>query len=225
MLAATSQLTASITDPLVNFAVDVVDSIGVLGVFVLMTLESACVPIPSEPTMMAAGFAVSRGDMDLVPVVAAGVAANVLGSWIAWAAGYYGRIELLEKNKLVHINPKHLAWADRWFERHGDATVFWSRMLPIVRTFISLPAGVARMPFWRFTLLTVAGCIPWMLGLTLLGKSVGENWRDLQDKMHYFDYLIAALIVIGVVYLVIRWRRGKDDEDEGGVEAAPDGVT
>jgi membrane protein DedA with SNARE-associated domain len=214
-------LTASITDPLVNFAVDVVDSIGVLGVFILMTLESACVPIPSEPTMMAAGFAVSRGDMDLWAVVFAGVAANVVGSWIAWAAGYYGRIELLDRNRLVHINPKHLAMADRWFERHGDATVFWSRMLPIVRTFISLPAGVARMPFWRFTLLTLAGCIPWMLGLTLLGRSVGENWRDLQDKLHYFDYLIAALIVIGLVYLAIRWRRnGKSDEGAATADSA-----
>ena len=221
MLAATTILTASITDPLVNFAVDVVDSIGVLGVFILMTLESACVPIPSEPTMMAAGFAVSRGDMDFWAVVAAGVAGNVVGSWIAWAAGYYGRIELLDRNRLVHVNPKHLAMADRWFERHGDATVFWSRMLPIVRTFISLPAGVARMPFWRFTLLTLAGCIPWMVGLTLLGKSVGENWRDLQDKMHYFDYLIAALIVIGLVYLAIRWRRnGKGDESTPAADTA-----
>ena len=210
-------LTGSITDPLVNFAVDVVDSIGVLGVFILMTLESMCVPIPSEPTMMAAGFAVSRGDMDFWAVVTAGVLSNVLGSWIAWAAGYYGRIELLEKNKLVHINPKHLAQADRFFERYGDAAVFFSRMLPIVRTFISLPAGIARMPFWRFTVLTLLGCIPWMLGLTLLGKSVGENWRDLQDKMHYFDYLIAVLIVVGAVWLFLRWRR---DRGGGGGETA-----
>ena len=221
MLAATAILTASITDPLVNFAVDVVDSIGVLGVFILMTLESMCVPIPSEPTMMAAGFAVSRGDMDFWAVVAAGVLSNVVGSWIAWAAGYFGRVELLEKNKLVHISPKHLAQADRFFERYGDAAVFFSRMLPIVRTFISLPAGIARMPFWRFTLLTFLGCIPWMLGLTYLGKSVGENWRDLQDKMHYFDYLIAALIVIGLIYLAIRWRRnGKSDESTAAADTA-----
>ena len=220
MLAATSTLTlpiASITDPLVNFAVDVVDEIGVIGIFVLMTFESACVPIPSEPTMMAAGFAVSRGDLDLVPVVAAGVFANVLGSWIAWAAGYYGRIELLEKNKLVHISPKHLEQSDRFFERYGDYAVFWSRMLPIVRTFISLPAGAARMPFWRFTILTFLGCIPWMLGLTLLGRSIGENWRDVQDKMHYFDYLIAVLIVVGAVWLFLRWRRDRG----GGDGAAP----
>ena len=216
-------LIASITDPIVNLAVDVVDAIGVLGIFILMTLESACIPIPSEPTMLAAGFAVSRGELDLIAVVVAGVAANVIGSWIAYAAGYYGRIELLEKNRFIHISPKHLATADGWFEKHGDATVFWARMLPIVRTFISLPAGVARMPFWRFTVLTTLGCIPWMLGLTLLGRSVGENWRDLQDKLHYVDYLIAVLIVIGIAYLFVRWRR---DRNGGGsdVAASSDGA-
>jgi membrane protein DedA with SNARE-associated domain len=145
--------------------------------------------------------------MSLFGAVAAGVLGNLVGSWIAWAAGYYGREELLEKNKLIHINPKHLAAADRWFERHGEATVFWTRMLPIVRTFISLPAGAAEMPFWRFTFFTVAGCIPWVLGLTLLGRSVGDNWRDIQDKLHYFDYLVAFLIVAGIAYLLIRRRR------------------
>ncbi len=142
-----------------------------------------------------------------------------IGSWIAYAAGYYGRLELLEKNKLIHISPKHLAASDRFFERYGDAAVFWSRMLPIVRTFISLPAGAARMPFWRFTILTFLGCIPWMLGLTLLGRSVGENWRDLQDKMHYVDYLIAVVIVVGAVYLFFRWRR---DRGDGGGPAPAD---
>jgi membrane protein DedA with SNARE-associated domain len=93
-------------------------------------------------------------------------------------------------------------------------------MLPIVRTFISLPAGVARMPFWRFTVLTTLGCIPWMFGLTLLGREVGDNWRELQEKMHYFDYLIAALIVIGAVYLLIRWRRGKRDESTPAADTA-----
>ncbi|MEO7198135.1 MAG: DedA family protein [Solirubrobacterales bacterium] len=207
MLAATVALTASITDPVVNLAVDFIDAVGVLGVFILMTLESACIPVPSEATMLAAGFAVSEGDMNLVAVVAAGVLGNLLGSWIAWGAGYYGRTELLERNRFIHINPRHLAAADRWFANHGDATVFWTRLLPIVRTFISLPAGVARMPFWRFTALTVAGCVPWVLALTLLGRSLGENWRDLQDKLHYVDYLVAALIVGGIVYWLIKRRR------------------
>ncbi len=212
MPAAALTMTASITDPIVDVAVDFIDSVGLIGVFVLMTLESACVPIPSEATMLFAGFAVSEGDMTLVGIVGAGVFGNLIGSWIAWAAGYYGRVELLEKNKLIHINPKHLAAADRWFAARGDATVFWTRMLPIIRTFISLPAGVARMPFWRFTLLTLAGCVPWVLALALIGRSVGDRWTEWQDKLHYFDYLVAALIVVGIAYLLLKRRRGGGGE-------------
>ena len=206
---------ASITDPIVQFAVDFINSVGVIGVFILMTLESACIPIPSEATMLFAGFNVYEGDMTLIGITAAGVLGNLVGSWIAYAIGYYGRLELLERHKILHVNPKHLASADRWFERHGDATVFWCRMLPIVRTFISLPAGVARMPFWRFTVLTLLGCIPWVLGLGLIGRAVGSEWRDWQDKLHYFDYLVAAAIIAGAVYLFIRWRRGNGDGGEG----------
>lgn len=203
---------ASITDPIVDLAVDFIDEVGLLGVFILMTLESACLPIPSEATMLFAGFNVSEGDMTLFGITAAGVLGNLLGSWIAYAVGYYGRLELLERHKILHVNPKHLAAADRWFERHGDATVFWTRMLPIIRTFISLPAGVARMPFWRFTVLTLLGCIPWVFALGLIGKSVGDQWTEWQDKLHYFDYLVAATIIIGVIYLLVRRRRkGRDD--------------
>ena len=143
---------ASLTDPIVEFAVDVIDAMGLPGIFLLMVAESACIPIPSETTFLFAGFNVSRGEYSMFAVVATGTTANVVGSWIAYAVGYYGRIDILEKHgKKLHIKPSHLAWADRWFERYGDATVFFSRMLPIIRTFISLPAGVARMPFWRFT--------------------------------------------------------------------------
>lgn len=202
-------LLASITDPIVNFAVDVVDKLGLVGVFVLMTLESACIPVPSEATMLFAGFNVSDGEYSLVAAVAVGSFANLVGSWIAYAIGYYGRIDILEKHgKKLHIKKSHLQWADRWFERHGDATVFFARMLPIIRTFISLPAGVAKMPFWRFSALTLAGCIPWVLLLTFIGQQAGDNWERWKDSLHYVDYAVAAAIVIGVAYLVIRrWRR------------------
>lgn len=201
-------LIASLTDPIVEFATNVVADLGLAGIFVLMTLESACIPIPSEATMLFAGFNVAEGEYSLFAAVAVGSIANLVGSWIAYAIGYYGRIDILEKHgKKLHIKKSHLEWADRWFERHGDATVFFSRMLPIIRTFISLPAGVAKMPFWRFSALTLLGCIPWVLMLTLIGKAAGDNWEDWKDSLHYVDYAVAAAIVAGVIYLVVRRRR------------------
>ena len=204
-------LLASITDkvvePIVDVATEFIGSAGVVAVFLLMTLESACIPVPSEAIMLFAGFSVSNGELTLIGVVTAGVLGNLAGSWIAYAAGYYGRLDLLEKNKLIHVSPKHLKWADDWFERYGAATVFFSRMLPIVRTFISLPAGVAKMPFWRFTVYTLAGCIPWVLMLALVGEAVGDNWEEWRHKLGYLDYVVLAAIVGGVVYLIVRRRR------------------
>lgn len=213
-------LLASITDkvvePIVDVATEFIASAGVVAVFLLMTLESACIPVPSEAIMLFAGFAVSKGELTLFGVVAAGVLGNLVGSWIAYAVGYYGRVDLLEKNKLIHISPKHLKWADDWFARYGSWTVFFSRMLPIVRTFISLPAGVAKMPFWRFTTYTLAGCIPWVLALALIGEAVGDNWEDWKHKLGYFDYVIVVAILVGIVYWIVKRRRGGSDPDEGG---------
>ena len=205
---------AAITDTLVNFATDVVRDLGLPGVFVLMFFESACIPIPSEATMLFAGFNVHKGEYSLFASTAVGSLANLAGSWLAYAVGYYGRIELLERHgSKLHIKPSHLKWADRWFERWGAPTVFFTRMLPIIRTFISLPAGVARMPFWRFSLLTFAGCVPWVLMLGFIGQQVGARWTEWKDSLHYVDYAVAAAIVVGLVYLVLRnrSRRGKDE--------------
>src|SRR5665647_1716058 len=165
-------LIAAVTDRLVDFAVNVVGHLGLWGIFILMVPESALIPIPSEATMLFAGFNVHRGDFPLWQAVSVGVFANMVGSTIAYAIGYFGRIDLIEKhgNKL-HISPHHLAMTDRWFQQYGSATVFFTRMMPIVRTFVSLPAGVARMPYWKFISLTAAGCIPWILGLTLIGRA------------------------------------------------------
>ena len=201
---------ASLTDPIVNLAVDVVDAIGLWGVFVLMLLESACIPVPSEATMLFAGFRVAEGEYSLLAATLVGSFANLVGSWIAYGVGYYGRVDILEKHgKKLHIKPSYLQWADRWFEKHGDATVFFTRMLPIIRTFISLPAGVARMPFWRFSILTFLGCLPWVFLLTWIGKQAGDNWDDWKDSLHYFDYAVAAIIVGGVVYLIVKNRRNR----------------
>jgi membrane protein DedA with SNARE-associated domain len=190
---------AAVTDKLVDFAVNVVGDLGLAGIFVLMLLESACIPVPSEATMLFAGFNVDSGHYSLFAAVAFGVLGNLVGSWIAYAVGYYGR--------KIHVKPEHLAWADNWFQRYGDATVFFTRMLPIIRTFISLPAGVARMPFWRFTTLTLLGCIPWVFALTFIGKQAGANWTSWKNSLHYVDYAVAALIVIGLTWLFVRARR------------------
>ncbi len=205
---------ASITDSLVTFATDFVRSGGLPAIFVLMTLESACIPIPSEATMLFAGFAVADAaatgghHLTLVGVVAAGVIGNLVGSWIAYAVGYFGRIELLEKHgRALHIKPAQLRRADAWFERYGSASVFFSRLLPVIRTFISLPAGVARMPFWRFTTLTLIGCVPWVLALAAIGEAVRGHWTDWKANLAYADYVVVALVLLAIAYAVVQWRR------------------
>jgi membrane protein DedA with SNARE-associated domain len=201
-------LFASITDPLVQFAVDVIDKLGLAGVFVLMVAESACLPVPSEGTMLFAGFNVSNGDYSLLVLTAVGVLGNLVGSWIAYAVGYFGRVDLIERHgHKVLIKQHHLDKADDWFQRYGTATVFFARLLPIVRTFISLPAGIARMPFWRFTLFTAAGCVPWVFALALIGKEAGDRWERWKEHLHYIDYVVIAVIALAVVWLVVRWRQ------------------
>lgn len=131
--------------------------------------------------MLFAGFNVSTGHYSLLAITLVGSFANLVGSWIAYGVGYYGRIELLERHGAkLHIKPSHLAWSDRWFERYGGWAVFFSRMLPIVRTFISLPAGVARMPFWRFTILTFVGCVPWVFGFWADRPASGQRMGKLE---------------------------------------------
>jgi membrane protein DedA with SNARE-associated domain len=215
---------ASLTDPIVTFATNIVRDLGLPGVFVLMLLESACIPIPSEATMLFAGFNVSHGAYSLVAVTLVGSVANLIGSWLAYAVGYYGRVDVLEKyGHRLFIKPHHLRAADRWFERHGDATVFFTRMLPIIRTFISLPAGVARMPFWRFTVLTFLGCLPWVFALAFIGDQVGANWTRWKDSLHYVDYAVVTLVVVGIAFLVVKHRRGGgDDAAVGAAEPAAD---
>jgi len=198
---------ADVLEPLVRLATHVINTTGLPGVFALMVAESACIPIPSEAIMLFAGFSVSQGHLTLAGIVIAGVLGNVIGSLIAWSIGYLGRIELLERNRVFHVSHSQLARADLWFERYGSAAVFFGRMVPIVRTFISLPAGVARMPVGRFTLLTAAGSIPWVLMLAVVGREVGDRWGAWRSHLHYLDYAVLAAIVAGVAYLVIRRRR------------------
>ncbi|HEY5344435.1 MAG TPA: DedA family protein [Solirubrobacteraceae bacterium] len=218
---------ASISESLVNIAWHFVRDAGLPAVFVLMVAESACIPIPSEATMLFAGFAVANPGgstthhhLTIVGIVAAGVLGNLVGSWIAYGVGRAGRLELVERHgHWLHLKPSHIAWADRWFARYGAPAIFFSRLLPIIRTFISLPAGVAKMGFARFTVLTFAGSIPWVLGLALAGQAVGGEWTSVRKGFDYVDYAVVALVVVGVVYLIVRRRRSTGI---GPTEAAPE---
>jgi membrane protein DedA with SNARE-associated domain len=201
---------ASFTDvllnPVINAATEFISSAGYPAVFLLMALESACVPIPSEAIMLFAGFAVSKGELTLVGIVAAGVLGNLIGSLAGYAIGYFGRLDLLERNRLFHISPARLRQTEGWFGRYGSATVFFSRMLPLVRTFVSVPAGVAKMPLGRFSLLTTLGSIPWVLALALVGRSVGDNWERWRHYLGYLDYVIVAVTVIGIAWWLVKRR-------------------
>jgi membrane protein DedA with SNARE-associated domain len=209
-------MTDFILNPIVDFCTNLIGDTGYLGIFLLMTVESANIPVPSEATMLFAGFKVDDGDLTLLGITAAGVLGNTIGSWAGYAIGYYGREELLERHHVFHVNPKQIARVEAWFERYGAVTVFFTRMIPIVRTFVSTPAGAARMPFWKFTTYTVAGCVPWVLMLGFIGTQVGANWEDWKDKLHYFDYLVVlALIGLGV-YWLIKGRRGPGGGDGQG---------
>jgi membrane protein DedA with SNARE-associated domain len=196
-------LTASISGPLVDTATSVVNDLGLVGIFVLMLLESACIPIPSEATMLFAGFGVSQGRFGLVAITLAGVLGNLIGSWIAYAAGFSGRRGWIEGSR----HTRHLDYADRFFARHGSRAVLIARVVPLIRTFISLPAGAARMPTGRFTILTVAGCTPWVLLFAVIGDHAGRNWHRWHDNLQYLDYAVAAAVVLAVIVFASRTLR------------------
>ena len=177
---------------------------GLEAVFVLMVLESACIPIPSEVTMVYAGYLVSQGSMNFVAAVLVGSVANLVGSWIAWAAGAYGVDKYLVRTE---SGRGHVRQAERWFERWGAPVVLVSRMLPLVRTFISLPAGVARMPLGRFSVLTFLGCLPWCTLLVFAGYQAGKNWDTWHRRIGYLDYVVVVgLVALAVVWLLRRRR-------------------
>jgi membrane protein DedA with SNARE-associated domain len=177
---------------------------GLQAVFVLMVFESACIPVPSEVTMIYAGYLVSQGRMSFAAAVAVGSAANLVGSWIAWAAGAYGLEGYLVRGARTR---RHVEAAHRWFERYGAVTVLVSRMVPLVRTFISLPAGVARMPLARFSVLTFLGCLPWCALLVGVGDVAGANWTTWHDRFRYLDYLVVLAAAGLLVWWLLRRRR------------------
>jgi membrane protein DedA with SNARE-associated domain len=191
----------AILHPLIEFVTRTIGAYGVPAVFLLMLLESMGILIPSEAISPFAGYLVSEGKMTLFAAVAAGVLGNLVGSWIAYFIGLWGG--------RVGVRAHHLHLAEKWFDRYGEFTVFISRCLPVVRTFISFPAGTARMNFAKFTFYTLLGCIPWVFALTYLGYVLGENWEMIGDYLHLLDYAVAVAFVVGAAYLLWRWRRSR----------------
>jgi len=176
-----------------------------------MTLESALIPIPSEVTMPVGGLLAAEGKLSFIAVGVIGAVANLVGSLLAyWLGRAGGRSFLMKHGRLVLIKPHDIERADVWFERHGDSAVFFSRLLPVVRTFISLPAGVARVPLVRFSVLTFAGCLPWSFALAGAGYVLGDNWEHILPYTEPVAYAVAGLIaVVMVVWIVKRIRSAR----------------
>jgi membrane protein DedA with SNARE-associated domain len=204
---------------------DYLGAYGYPAVFVLMVLESACIPIPSEVTMVFGGFLVSRGDLDFVWVALVGTIANVIGSWLAYWVGYVGGRPLINRwGRYVLLREHELDRAHEWFERRGELAVFVSRLLPVIRTFISLPAGVARMNFWKFTLYTFLGCLPWTFALTWAGMLLGANWESFLRYGNPISWAIAAITVAVVAWWLIRRIRAGRAGREPSEPVSPEGT-
>lgn len=198
-----------------HFLTNTVGDHGYLAVFVLMALSSMFIPIPTEIVMVFGGalaapdFVRTEGHrLDLVAVSLAGVAGTLVGSWAAYALGYAGGRPLAERwGRYVLLRPHHLDRAHAWFERHGEAAVFWGRNVPVVRALISLPAGVARMGLVRFTVFTALGSLPWCFGLAVAGYLLGDSWHRVDDYFGPVSIGVAALLVGGIAWWVVRRRR------------------
>ncbi|MGH2855135.1 MAG: DedA family protein [Solirubrobacteraceae bacterium] len=212
---------ASVTESIVTATWHFVRDGGLPAVFLLMALGSACIPVPSEVVMLFAGFAVAdpgssgaHHHLTMTGIVLAGLGGTLVGSWVAYAIGRGGRLELMERHgHLVHMGPAQIERADRWFARYGEPAVLFGRVIPLVRAFVSLPAGVAKMPLARFTVLTVIGSIPWVLALALAGHALGNDWTSVRKGFEYVDYALLAAILAGIVYAIVRRRRRAVDPD------------
>ncbi len=180
---------------------------GIAAVFLSMVLESACIPLPSELIMTFAGFEAYQGNIGFTAAVFAGVAGNMVGSMLAYYVGSRGGRPLLRRyGKYILFSEKHFTAAERWFARYGAWAVLIARVLPAIRTFISLPAGIANMKWGKFLLYTTIGSIPWVYVLTLLGFQLGRHWESIDAHSTTFTYIFAALLVAALVWF---WTRNR----------------
>ncbi len=190
-----------------GFIIHLIQSSGYLGIFILMTLESALIPIPSEVTMPFAGFLVSQGQLSFVTVIIIGSIGNLVGSWIGYAVGYFLEetiiVTLIKKyGKFILVSIDEYNHSLRWFNKFGDKIAFFSRILPAVRTFISLPAGLAKMNFWKFSIYTFLGSLIWSTLLTYIGVYLGNKWNTIGVYFHKFDLILAVLLVFAILFYI-----------------------
>ncbi len=189
-----------------NSIINLIESLGYWGVFISMTLESACIPLPSFVIMPFAGFAVYQGKMTLLGITLIGVLGNLFGSLIAYFVGLRGGRPLLENyGKYILITPTKLDLADEWFEKYGHEAVLISRLLPVIRTFISLPAGIAEMDLKKFIIYTIIGSAPYVFALGYIGVLLGPSWPTIESYFGYLDIVSIALIILVVIYVVYRY--------------------
>ena len=199
---------ASITGSLVTFATNAIAKLGLAGVGLLM-LATGVIFVPgTEPTMLFAGFNVFNGKFSMVGVIVAGLIGDILGAYVAYAIGYFGREGWLKRGP-GRMGRHKIDRAQRWFDRYGTPVVFLSRMMPVVRSAFPYAAGAARMPFRRFAPLVALGSIPWVVGLAVLGREVGRGWQSWRHHLEYVDYVGAALVVLLIVYLIVRFMRSR----------------
>ncbi len=210
-------MVARILEVLTAFIVATISTLGYGGIVLLMAIESACIPLPSEIIMPFSGYLVYTGRFNLWFVAIAGAFGCVGGSLVAYWVGMYGGRPLIEKyGKFVLISKHDLDLADRWFDRFGEVIVFVSRLLPAIRTFIAFPAGVARMNLKKFMIYTFAGSLPWCLGLAYVGQKLGEQWEKdprLKTLFHRFDFVIGVVIVLAAAWWI--WRHVRHSRIEG----------
>lgn len=191
-----------------GWIIALISATGYAGVIFLMAIESAGVPAPSEVIMPFSGFLVVQGKFNLLLVALAGTIGNLLGSLVAYAIGFYGGRPLIEKyGKYILLRHHELDLADRFFERHGKLTVFFGRLLPVVRTYISFPAGIAKMDLKQFSLYTVLGAFPWSLGLAYVGVRLGEHWETIKQYTRGLDIIVVIAIVAVVIWWFVRKRK------------------
>jgi len=185
--------------------ITIISTLGYFGFSLAMAIESACIPLPSEIIMPFAGYLVYKGEFNFWLVSIVGALGNLAGSLVAYYVGKWGGLPLVEKyGKYILISHHDIKTAHKWFERHGKSTVFFTRMMPVVRTFISLPAGISEMDVKTFSIYTFLGALPWTVALTYVGMKLGENWNTLGDYFHKADLVIGIILIIGVIWYVRR---------------------